>query len=61
MSKLKQAERSHIYREAGAKPVTLSGDDGEQLGSAAATPAFDKLIDSLMEGFQPVFGQLGST
>lgn len=32
---LKQAEWSHIHCVIGAEPVTLSGDDGEQLGSAA--------------------------
>lgn len=31
----KQAEWSHIHCVIGVEPVTLSGDDGEQLGSAA--------------------------
>lgn len=31
----KQAEWSRIHCAIGAEPVTLSGDDGEQLGSAA--------------------------
>lgn len=37
MSRLKQPEWSHIHCVAGAEPVILSGDDGEQLGSAAGT------------------------
>lgn len=35
LSSLWQAEWSRINCAAGAEPVTLSGDDGEQLGPAA--------------------------